>query len=125
MNLSLQRRIHLLSMILGTSVLTMTVIVGVVGIFAPAINAYNASAITEMHQVALAAGDPVSTPPIYFKVRGNIANGDQFDPRFSYNFNTSTVSGSTSRSVPFTLNWGTPNQASWPSSSSVCSNQGL
>jgi len=45
-------------------------------------------------------------PPAYFVVRGNIGNGDQFDPGFPYHFDTSTGGGSTSRPVPVS-GWGT------------------
>jgi hypothetical protein len=46
-------------------------------------------------------------PSAYFVVRGNIGNGDQFDPGFPYHFDTGTGGGSKSRTIPLdTLNWG-------------------
>jgi len=46
-------------------------------------------------------------PPAFFVVHGNIGNGDQFDPGFPYNFDTSTGGGSKSRTIPLdTIQWG-------------------
>jgi hypothetical protein len=52
-------------------------------------------------------------PPFYFVVRGRVANGDQFDPGWPFNFSTATGGGSTSRAIPNTSGYGNQNYTGW------------
>ncbi|MBV9762263.1 MAG: C39 family peptidase [Acidobacteriaceae bacterium] len=89
----------------------------------PAVSAIFASFVMAVSPFAMEAQN--QPPQAYFAVYGNIANGNQFDPGFPYNFTTATGGGSTSRPVPSGGPWGTLSvSASIQSSSASVTLQG-